>query len=137
MVVLCLAIIRSGSTAVADQQHRQVYVLRALGATRGFVLCTWLVTTGILALAGAFVGSVLSVSAVYLLRDMLIRTVGLPYLAPCSGVMLPRLLGSLLLALAMVSLAAFVPAWGVATAIRRSLCGNNSPPASGVMASRR
>ena len=104
---LFLAIIALVFTAVANEQRQQIHVLRALGATRGFVLRTLLAAAGMLALTGAFLGSVLAVSAVYLLRDMLIRTVGVPYLAPSSGVMLPMLLGSLLLALAMVSLAAF------------------------------
>jgi len=113
VVFLSLAIIALVFTAVANEQRQQVYVLRALGATRGFVLRMLLAAAGMLALAGAFLGSVLAVGAVYLLRDMLIRTLGLPYLAPSAGVMLPMLLGSLLLAFAMVSLAAFVPAWRV------------------------
>ena len=113
VLLLSLAIIALVFTAVANEQRQQVYVLRALGATRGFVLRMLLAAAGMLALAGAFLGSVLAVSAVYLLRDMLIRTVGVPYLAPSAGVMLPMLLGSLLLALALVSLAAFVPAYRV------------------------
>ena len=113
MVLLSLAIIALVFTAAANEQRQRVYVLRALGATRGFVLRTLLAAAGMLALAGAFLGGVLAVSAVYLLRDMLIRTVGVPYLAPSAGVMLPMLLGSLLLAFAMVSLAAFVPAYRV------------------------
>ena len=113
VVLLSLAIIALVFTAVANEQRQQVYVLRALGATRGFVLRTWLAAAGMLALAGAFLGSVLAVCAVYLLHDMLIRTVGVPYLAPSAGVMLPMLLGSLLLAFAMVSFAAFVPAYRV------------------------
>ena len=113
VVLLSLAIIALVFTAVANEQRQRVYVLRALGATRGFVLRTLLAEAGMLALAGAFLGSVLAVSAVYLGRDMLIRTVGVPYLAPSAGVMLPMLLGSLLLAFAMVSLAAFVPAYRV------------------------
>jgi putative ABC transport system permease protein len=113
VLLLSLAIIALVSTAVANEQRQQVYVLRALGATRGFVLRTLLAAAGMLALAGAFLGSVLAVSAVYLLRDMLVRTVGVPYVAPSAGVMLPMLFGSLLLAFAMVSLAAFVPAYRV------------------------
>ena len=113
VLLLCLAIIGVVSAAVANEQRRQMYVLRALGATQGFVLRTLLAEPGMLALAGAFLGSVLSVSVVYLLRDTLIRTMGLPYATPSAGVMLPLLLGSLLLALALVGLVAFVPAWRI------------------------
>ena len=59
VVLLSLAIIALVFTAVANEQRQQVYVLRALGATRGFVLRTLLAAAGMLALAGAFLGSAL------------------------------------------------------------------------------
>ena len=127
VLLLSLAIIALVSTAAANEQRQQVYVLRALGATRGVVLRTLLAAAGVLALAGAFLGSILAVGAVYLLRDMLIRTVGLPYVAPSAGVMLPLLLGSLLLAFAMVASPRSCRPTASVTAIRRSPRGNKQP----------
>jgi len=113
ILVLSLFIIGLVSTAVANERRREIGVLRALGANRSFVLRTLLAEANVLALAGALPGILLSVGVVYLLRDMLVRTLGMPYVSPSPGVMLPLLLGGLLLALAMVSLAAFVPAWRI------------------------
>ena len=56
---------------------------------------------------------------------------------PSAGVMLPMLLGSLLLAFAMVGLAVFVPAYRVEPRRADDRGGNGRPLASGMIGPRR
>jgi putative ABC transport system permease protein len=88
-------------------------VLRALGATRTFVLRTLLVEAGILALAGGGAGVAITAAAIVLLRSLIIQTLGIPFLFPSILPLLAQMAGVLLLALISVTLAAVIPAWRI------------------------
>lgn len=96
-----------------NQRRREVGVLRALGAPRGFVLRSFLAEGLILAVGGNAAGTALTFLGVMLFGDEIARSMGLPLgrISP-AGLMLLALV-SLGLALASVFLAALIPAWSI------------------------
>jgi putative ABC transport system permease protein len=97
----------------ANERRKELGVLRALGATRAFVLRTLLVEAGILALAGGGVGAAITAVVIVLLRNLIIQTLGIPFLFPSILPLLAQIAGVLLLALISVTLAAVIPAWRI------------------------
>ena len=97
-------------TVAVNERQREVGVLRALGATRSFVLRSILAEGFILALGGGAVGVILTALAVWLFRDDIVQSAGLPLLSPSPFALLVLVLGGLALALASVTLAALFPA---------------------------
>ena len=94
----------------ANERRREVGVLRALGASRGFVLQSLLAEAGILALAGGVAGIALAGPGTMLFRHFIIMSLGMPFALPSAGSLLARIGEGLLLALASVTLAALYPA---------------------------
>jgi len=94
----------------ANERRRELGVLRAMGATRLFVLRCLLMEAGILALAGGGIGVTLTVLVVTLFRTLIIRSLNLPFLFPSFLALLAQIAGGLALALLSVTLAALVPA---------------------------
>jgi putative ABC transport system permease protein len=94
----------------ANERRREVGVLRALGASRGFVLQSLLAEAGILALAGGVAGIALAGPGTMLFRHFIIMSLGMPFALPSAGSLVARIGEGLLLALASVTLAALFPA---------------------------
>jgi putative ABC transport system permease protein len=94
----------------ANERHRELGVLRALGATKKFVCESLLAEAGLLALCGATIGASLAVMAIYLFRRLLVATLGVPFLLPSAGGLLLQIAAGLLLAMLSVVLAALFPA---------------------------
>jgi len=105
--VVVLAMIFS---LAAHQRRRQIGVLRALGATRGAVLLSFLAEAGLLALAGAAAGIVIAGAAVYLLHGALVHALGFPFALPSPASLAAYVAAGLGFALVVVGLAAMVPA---------------------------
>ncbi|MBU0492119.1 MAG: ABC transporter permease [Chloroflexi bacterium] len=95
---------------VANERRREIGMLRALGATRTFILRSLLVEGALLALAGGVTGIVLASLIVVLLRDAVVQVIGLPFVVPELPALVALALGSLVLTLGTVTLAALVPA---------------------------
>jgi len=112
-VILSLALISFIFAMAANERRREMGVLRALGATRGLVLRSLLAEAGLLALAGALPGILLSVFCVLLFRTLLIRILGVPFLVPSAGDVIVLVVGTLVMALVGVGLAALLPAWRI------------------------
>jgi putative ABC transport system permease protein len=116
LIILALTIVLSGAllamvfSMAAHERSRQIGVLRALGATRGAVLWSFLTEAGILALAGGVVGVIIAAVGVYLFRTLLVESLGFPFLFPSSGTLAALVVGGLALALVVVGLAALFPA---------------------------
>jgi putative ABC transport system permease protein len=95
----------------ANERRREIGVLRALGAPRGFVLRSLLAEVGLLAAGGGLLGAALAGLAIYLFRDLLVLGLGMPFLLPSLPRLLALVAGGLGLALGTVALAAWLPAY--------------------------
>lgn len=107
---LSVAVLAMVFSLAAHQRRRQIGVLRALGATRGAVLLTFLLEAGFLALAGGIVGIVVVAATIYLLRAAIVQALGFPFALPSVGSLAAYGAGGLSLALVVVGLAAVFPA---------------------------
>jgi len=108
--VLSLALIGLVFSMAANERRRELGVLRALGATRRFILQSLLAEAALLAACGGAVGLGLAALAVFLFRRLIIVSFGIPFLLPSPGSLLLQIGGGLLLALFSVCLAALFPA---------------------------
>ncbi|MBN1135046.1 MAG: FtsX-like permease family protein [Anaerolineae bacterium] len=93
-----------------NERRRQIGVLRALGASQTAVLKSLLAESAILALAGGLTGNLLAILLITPLQDQITRLAGVPLLLPAPLAFSGLILGGLFLALASVTLAAYLPA---------------------------
>jgi putative ABC transport system permease protein len=114
-ITLALSLVLIGLifSMAANERRREIGVLRALGATRGFVFRSILAEAVILAVDGGAVGIALACLATFLFRDLLVRSLGIPFLFPSMPSLVTLVGGGLVLALSGVTLAAFIPAYRV------------------------
>jgi putative ABC transport system permease protein len=121
--VMSMLLIGLVFSMAANERRRELGVLRALGATRGVVFQSLVTEAGLLALVGGAVGVAVTILAVYLFRQLIINSIGIPFLFPSPGLLLAQVAGGLALTLLSVTLAALVPAYRIshqepATAMR-------------------
>jgi putative ABC transport system permease protein len=107
----------------ANARRRELGVLRALGATRRFIFESLLADASLLAACGAAAGIVMAVLAIYLFRNLIMQSFGVPFLLPSAGSLLLQVGIGLLLSMLSVVLAALYPAFKIsrqdpATAMR-------------------
>jgi putative ABC transport system permease protein len=97
----------------ANERRREIGVLRALGSPRGFVLRSLLAEAAILGLGGGAIGLAVSVLAIYLFHNLLVVSLGIPFLLPSLPGLLLVVGGGLGAALVTVTLAALIPAYRI------------------------
>lgn len=97
----------------ANERRRQIAVLRAIGATRFFVLRSILSEAALLALAGGVGGVLLGSVGVYLLRDYLAGSLRMPFLFPSPASYASLFALGLGLSLLTVVAAVFWPAFSI------------------------
>jgi putative ABC transport system permease protein len=112
-LLLSLVLIGLIFSMAANERRREIGVLRALGATRGFVFQSILAEAALLAVDGGAVGIALACLVTYLFRDLLMRSLGIPFLYPSLPSLVTLVGGGLAVALGGVTLAAFIPAYRV------------------------
>jgi putative ABC transport system permease protein len=112
-LALSVAMIALVFTMAANERRRELGVLRAMGATRTFVLRSLLTEASLLALAGGLAGIGLVVLATYLFRNLIMHTLDLPILLPAPGSLLIQVAAGLALALVSITLAAMLPAYRI------------------------
>jgi putative ABC transport system permease protein len=112
-LVLSLVLISLIFSMAANERRRELGVLRALGATRGFVFQSILAEAVMLAVDGGAVGIALACLATFLFRDLLVRSLGIPFLLPSLPSLITLIGGGLVLALSGVTLAALIPAFKI------------------------
>ncbi len=112
-LVLCVMMIALVFTMAANERRRELGVLRAMGATRGFVFRSLVTEAGLLALAGGLSGILLTVLATYLFRNLIMVTLGIPFLLPSPSSLLIQVAGGLGVALASITVAALLPAYRI------------------------
>ncbi len=115
VVALVLSVLLIGLVVsmAANERRRELGVLRAMGATRTFVFQSMLVETGILALAGGLSGIAITVLATYLFRNLIVHSLGVPFLLPAPAALLAQVAGGLGVALGGVAAGALLPAYRV------------------------
>jgi putative ABC transport system permease protein len=109
-LVMSLLLIGLVFSMATYERRREIGVLRALGATRSAVFTSLLGEAGILAASGGIVGIFLSALALYLFRDLIVTSIGFPFLYPSLLALLPLILGGVVVALLGVMIAALLPA---------------------------
>jgi putative ABC transport system permease protein len=114
-ITLVMSVILIGLvfSMAANERRRELGVLRALGATRQFIFRSLITEAVLLALAGGLTGIGLTAFATYLFRNLIIRTMGIPFLLPPVPVLALQVIAGLMLALASVTLAALLPAYQI------------------------
>lgn len=110
---LSLVLLALVFSMVANERRREIGVLRALGATRAYIFASLLSEAATLALAGGAVGIALASLVVYLFRSALMASFGVPFLFPSIVSLAGLAAGGIVLSLACVMLAAFVPAFRI------------------------
>lgn len=113
-LLVSLALIGLVFSMAAHERRRELGVLRALGATRRFLLLSVVAEAAILAASGGLTGIALAGLATWLYRDLLVRSLQLPFLLPSAWGWAGLAGGGLLLAVCGVTLAALLPAVRVA-----------------------
>jgi putative ABC transport system permease protein len=94
----------------ANERHREFGVLRAMGASRSFILRTLLSEAGALALTGGATGIAFTLLLIVLFRKLLITAMNLPLVLPGLPLLLGQIGIGLGVALISITLAALVPA---------------------------
>jgi putative ABC transport system permease protein len=112
-LVMSVALVGLVFSMAANERRRELGVLRAMGATRGFVFRSLLSEAGMLAIAGGATGIFLTVVAVALFRNLIIATLGIPFILPAPLQLIAAALGGLALTLITVTLAAMLPAYRI------------------------
>ena len=97
----------------ANERRREIGVLRALGAPRSFVFQALLTEAAGLAICGGIAGIALAALATYLFRNLLVISLGVPFLLPSFPSLLALIGGGLAIAVASVTLAALLPAYRI------------------------
>jgi putative ABC transport system permease protein len=110
ILVMSLLLIGLIFLMATNERRREIGVLRALGATRGTVFRSLLAEAAILALGGGLTGIVLAAFAIYLFRNLIVTSIGFPFLFPALLDLLPLALGGLAVVLLGVTIAALIPA---------------------------
>ena len=93
-----------------NERRRDIAVLRAIGATRNYILLSVLIEAGILALGASILGIALSSVGVYLFRYFIISSLGMPFLFPNLPQFLLLIGIGIIFSLGTVTLAVLLPA---------------------------
>jgi putative ABC transport system permease protein len=94
----------------ANERRRQMAVLRALGATRWYVLKSLLAEGSLLAMAAAAAGSVIGILGIYIFHYYISGTLKMPFLFPSPASLVVLFLAGLAIAWVVVTLATVYPA---------------------------
>jgi putative ABC transport system permease protein len=94
----------------ANERRREMAVLRAVGATRSFILRSVLTEAALLALGGAILGLGIAGFGIYMFSDMITESLKMPFLFPSVQSFVGLFCAGLVLAMITVTIAALIPA---------------------------
>jgi putative ABC transport system permease protein len=97
-------------SVVANERRREMAVLRAIGATRNYILRSILTEAALLGLGGAAVGIALAASSLYIFKDYIAGSLKMPFLFPSIPSFIGLFSGGVALAILSVALSALIPA---------------------------
>jgi len=107
--VMSLILIGLITTTATSARHQEIGVLRALGARRGSVIQILLMESALLTAAGAIVGIAFAMVAISLFRNLIVSLLEVPLFIPSPLSLAGLSLEVIVLSLASVFLAAFLP----------------------------
>lgn len=107
--LLMVALIGVVFAMAINERKQEIGVLRALGSTRSYVTQTLLAEGWIMALGGGITGIAVFAFAVYLFRNLIIQTMGVPFVFPSPFAIITLFIGALALTLFSVTLGALIP----------------------------
>jgi putative ABC transport system permease protein len=107
--LLCVTLIGLVFSMAVNERRQEIGVLRALGLPRPFVLKSLLSEGLILAMAGGSAGIAFFTFAIYLFRNLIIQSMGVPFLIPSPLRLTGLVVGALVLTLGSVALGALLP----------------------------
>lgn len=115
LIVWVLAMVLVGIifSMAANERCREMAVLRAVGATRGFIFRLVLTEAALLAISGAAAGITLSGLVLLNLQDFIAGSLKMPFLFPSIPSFVGMFTGGVALAIVAVSLAALIPAYRI------------------------
>lgn len=99
------------SSMVANERRRELGLLRAMGATKGFIFRVVLIEALVIAGAGALAGVVLSGFVLYLFEPLITTTLQMPFLWPSVLSLLAGVGITIFVAIAVGGLASLLPAY--------------------------
>jgi putative ABC transport system permease protein len=94
----------------ANERQRQMAVLRAMGATRWYVLRSLLAEGALLAATAATSGSVIGILGIFIFQSYFAGTLKLPFIFPSATSLLGLYLLSLVISLIIIAIATVYPA---------------------------
>ena len=94
----------------ANERRREMAVLRAVGATRGFIFRSVLVEAVLLALCGAVAGIAAAAGGLYVLKDWIAGSLKMPFLFPSIPSFIGLFGAGVGLAIITLTLSALIPA---------------------------
>ena len=115
LIVWAIAMVLIGliySMAV-NERRREMAVLRAIGATRTFILRSVLWEAALLGLSGAITGIAVASFGIYLFRNMIAGSLKMPFLFPSLPSFIGLFTAGTLLAIVTVIIAALIPAFRI------------------------
>jgi putative ABC transport system permease protein len=96
-----------------NERRREMAVLRAVGATPGFIFRLVLTEAGILAAGGALIGIAAAAASIFTMKDAIATSMKMPFLFPSLPSFAGLLGAGVALAVVTVGLAALVPAYRI------------------------
>ncbi len=98
---------------VSNERRREIGVLCALGASRSYIFRTLITEAATLAILGGLVGVSLAALVTFLFGNLLVKSLGVPFIYPEPVSLLVLIGAGLGLALACVTVAALLPAFRI------------------------
>jgi putative ABC transport system permease protein len=115
VVVWVISIVLIGLifSMAANERRREMSVLRAVGATRGFIFRSVLTEAILLALTGAVSGIAISSLGIYIFKDFLAQSLKMPFLFPSVTSFIGLFSIGVASAIITVTMAALIPAYRI------------------------
>jgi len=112
LVVWALAVILIAFifSMAANERRREMAILRAVGATRCFILYSILTEAALLAISGAVIGIIAAASGLFIFKDMLAYSLKIPLLFPSIPSFISLFSAGMALAIISLVLSALLPA---------------------------
>jgi putative ABC transport system permease protein len=111
--VLAIIMIALVFSLAANERHREIAVLRAMGATRLYIFRTLISEAALLALIAGMIGIVLASFGIYFFKDYISGYLRMPFLFPSFSYLAVLFMVGIALSVATVALAALMPAWRI------------------------
>jgi len=108
--ILALLITGFAFYMIVNERQRELGLLRAMGARKGHIFSLIIAEAVVISLTGGIVGITAGASLLYAFKDMIIRSLKLPYLLPSLPVLGELITGAVFFALITGLLASLLPA---------------------------